>query len=371
VVIRPYLDLVRAPLTPSAIADSFARFSLAFALRRSAAPSWEVLAVAAASVLVYWMGMATNDLFDVEKDRARGVPRPIARGAIRPVAAALIAAALGACGLACGLAASVHAGMAVLTLILLALLYNAGGKELPILGNLLMGACRSVNFLIGALAVIPLCDLPGTPDVPEGAALLGLYIAGVTAVSVLEDRPPHPGSFLFTTAPLLVVPVILGRFFGDPPWALVNACILAIFLVSAMADGTLKARRTNRIASMPAGEPVPRGAGSPGSPPDRLPPGGDPPPPSVVPFPESSSAACGVTGTSLSPEKSGDVPPAPGAGRPGRHPAEEFVRSGLMGIFLIDAGFLLRGSTFRQAAAEYGLLILAWLCRRGWLQSTA
>jgi len=51
------------------------------------------------------------------------------------------------------------------------------------------------------------------------------------------------------------------------------------------------------------------------------------------------------------------------------HPAENFVRSALLGIFVVDAGFLLSNDLVQQATAEYGLMILAWLWSRRWLQS--
>jgi hypothetical protein len=253
----------------------------------------------------------------------------------------VIAALLAVGAIAAGLLASLEVGMVTCALLLLALLYNGGGKRIPVVGNLLMGSCRSTNFLLGAAAVLPLPELARDPSVLHPAVLLGIYIAGVTAVSVLEDVPPRRASFLFATAPLLAIPIVLAGLGSEFSLGGLDAAAIARALNAAALSGLIGLairRGVMRISSRTA---VAESASTTGE--------GN----------EKDHGARHITGTS-----SGDrTTPA--------HPADEFVRSGLQGIFLIDAGILLSRGLFHQAAAEYGLFILAWLWRRRSLQSTA
>ena len=85
--VRAYAELVRIYLTPTAPADSWTGFFLAFALRSGAVAldrrTGILLAgLAVMSIAAYWVGMITNDLFDRAKDRDSFPSRPLASGTI-------------------------------------------------------------------------------------------------------------------------------------------------------------------------------------------------------------------------------------------------------------------------------------------------
>ena len=209
---RPYLELCRIYLVPTALADSFAGFALAAVVFQKDEAPIPALLVALMSLCLYSAGMASNDLFDLEKDREGAPQKPLPSGAIAPRHAAWLAAGLA--GLALGLGflcgnAFWPAGL----VILFALLYNSGAKKIPVLGDVLMGWCRSGNFLVGATAAaganISFLQVISTVELLAPALILGVFISVVTAVSRLEDTPYKPRTFAALVHPLLLVPVIL------------------------------------------------------------------------------------------------------------------------------------------------------------------
>jgi len=311
------LDLVRVQLTPTAVADSFAGYCLAVVARHSPPSAGTAATLAVTSICAYWMGMATNDLLDLEKDRRHQAPRPLVRGQLGSGRGWIFACLLAAGALAAALSISTDAALGASAVMATALIYNAGGKRVPIAGNLLMGSCRAGNLVLGALGAVSIRELAYDKElgyeVLAGAGILGLYIAGVTSVSVLEDSPPGPIPILVTTVPLLIVPVVLVTPAWPGPWAIANSVVLAALILRALF------RAAREAAAQASGAPS-------------------------------------------------------GAGPPGRrpHPAGQFVRSGLRGLFLVDAGVLLARDpreVWGPVVVLYGLMILAWLWPRHWLQS--
>ena len=126
-----YLELVRVFLTPTAVGDSFAGFSLATLLEPElAAPQRDLLPLACVcSVLAYWLGMASNDWFDFERDRSRALAKPLASGRISRRAGGVFCFVLGLGVIACGTALEILP--LVIALLLLILAYNGGGKAIP------------------------------------------------------------------------------------------------------------------------------------------------------------------------------------------------------------------------------------------------
>lgn len=232
---RPLLALVRAFLFPTAIADSWAGYFLARAAGAASAGTFALgdvaalAAVAGASVLAYAFGMATNDLFDLRKDRSAAPSRPLPSGELSPRAAAAWSAGMAAAAL--GLAAAVSAFASALILLGTALAYNGGGKRVPILGNLLMGSCRSLNLLLGALAATGGDgSVASSFAVSSSAVVLGLYTAGVTAISVLEDARYDRRKLRLATAALLLAPAAQCAIGWREPGAWINSALLAGFL---------------------------------------------------------------------------------------------------------------------------------------------
>jgi len=230
--IRPYLELVRVFLTPTAIADSYAGLFLSASLGEPSVRKGEVaIMVGGVSVLVYWLGMAANDLLDLQKDRVAAPHRPLPSTRV-PVYGALLLCAFLA-GAALLLSFLLNVEVVTIALLALVLLYNAGGKNLPVLGSLLMGLCRSVNFFLGACAALGAAPALRQPEILLGAGILGLYIAQVTAVSRLEDFQFSPRLLRTRALPLLLFPA--GLLALSPARWLngLNSALLAVLLVEA------------------------------------------------------------------------------------------------------------------------------------------
>src|SRR3954466_13822058 len=136
--VLPHLQLIRLPNVFTAAADSLAGWLLVGGTLADVA-GW--LPLAFASMVLYAAGMALNDLFDLEIDRAERPGRPLPSGRVSPV----FAAGIGWGGLVlgpilAGLSGSLPALGVAVTLALTILAYNSGIKR-SILGPELMGAC--------------------------------------------------------------------------------------------------------------------------------------------------------------------------------------------------------------------------------------
>jgi 4-hydroxybenzoate polyprenyltransferase len=133
-----------------------------------------------ASSCFYAAGVALNDVFDAEIDALERPERPIPSGRIpldiaRRLGRGLLVAGVVLVGCAAGLAASPRTGILGLVLAGSIVLYDGILKRTP-LGPLGMGACRTLNMLMGMSA----CVLPWGPGHWLAAAAIGVYIAGVT-----------------------------------------------------------------------------------------------------------------------------------------------------------------------------------------------
>jgi hypothetical protein len=176
--------------------------------------------------------MATNDIFDLEKDRRLAPRRPLCSGQLTRRQAGGAAAVVGLGALA--LSVLLEAAVPALAVAILALVYNAGGKRVPAAGNALMGGCRAANLLLGAAAAVGLSRAMGDHRLLLGAGLLGVYVAGITAVSVREDREHHAGIFYLTSLPLLAIPLALVSLHPASPFSWLNSAALALLLGAAI-----------------------------------------------------------------------------------------------------------------------------------------
>ena len=102
------------------------------------------------------------------------------------ILAAAFAALLGAAGVGAGFLVSAPAGWMAAVLALLALLYDAGTKWVPVLGNIVMGSCRSANLLLGA--VVGLGSIPAAALFSPGIALALLILVYRTYGTLEEDE---------------------------------------------------------------------------------------------------------------------------------------------------------------------------------------
>ncbi|WP_344056528.1 SCO3242 family prenyltransferase, partial [Sphaerisporangium rubeum] len=141
---RALAELVRAPAALSVPGDTVAGAAASGALGR-ATPG-----LIAASVCLYWGGMAANDWADRELDAVERPERPIPSGRITARQALGVAAGLTAVGTGLALLAGGRRAAAVaLPLAGAVWAYDLRAKNTPF-GPAVMAACRGLDVLLGA-----------------------------------------------------------------------------------------------------------------------------------------------------------------------------------------------------------------------------
>ncbi len=212
--LKPYLQLVRLPNVFTAAADSLAGWLLVtggFADWKS----W--LPLVFASACTYAGGIALNDVFDAEVDRVERPSRPIPSGRISRRTAAWLGSILMALGLMLAIAARTRWGWLIEGLLIgCVLLYDTTGKRTA-LGPEVMGACRSLNFLLGMTGAASL----GGPVGLMAALSYGLFVSGITWISRSEAEAGRWGN------------IALG-------WALQWAALLGMILTALMWNLSLR-----------------------------------------------------------------------------------------------------------------------------------
>jgi 4-hydroxybenzoate polyprenyltransferase len=197
---KAWLQLVRVPNLLTVPGDPIAGFLLAkaagfpgeaprFALlaRLSVDSPWAAAGMAAAiSLLLYMAGLVDNDLSDLAEDRADRPSRPLPSGQIGVRAARAAFAALAAAGLILAAVGGLSSLAVAACLLMAVRIYNHAAKRIPVVGPLLMGSCRALSLLLGAAAAGWRAELSLPVLVP--AAVLGLYVAAVTAIAAGETR---------------------------------------------------------------------------------------------------------------------------------------------------------------------------------------
>ncbi len=230
---KAVLELVRLRLLPSAWADILAGAFLA------GTPATVPLAGALALTSgLYLFGMASNAVFDRAEDAQRYPTRPLPSGRLGLGAARAVCAACLLVALA-GAAFVAPAGRIAAAVLLAAILaYNLGGKRVAVLGPALMGSCRALNLVAGALAAVPDAHAGATLLVP--AVALGLYTALVTSVSALEGLAAPRGRLGLRFGALVAIPLALAPVAGCIaafPLAVLVALVLYSFPRRAFAEG--------------------------------------------------------------------------------------------------------------------------------------
>ncbi|MFG1954809.1 SCO3242 family prenyltransferase [Micromonospora sp. NPDC048830] len=142
--LRDLAELVRAPAALSVPGDVLAGAAAAGALGR------RTPGLAAASVLLYWGGMAANDWADRRLDAVERPERPIPGGRVSPPAAFGLAAGLTAAGVALATAAGGRRAAAVAVPLAAAVWgYDLAAKNTAA-GPAVMAVCRGLDVLLGA-----------------------------------------------------------------------------------------------------------------------------------------------------------------------------------------------------------------------------
>ncbi|GIJ09151.1 SCO3242 family prenyltransferase [Micromonospora andamanensis] len=199
-------ELVRAPAALSVPGDVVAGAAAAGALGR------RTPALAAASVLLYWAGMAANDWADRELDAVERPERPIPSGRVTPGVAVGLAAGLTVAGV--GLAAA--AGGRRATAVALPLAAAVWGYDLAAkntaAGPAVMATCRGLDVLLGAAGGRTVRALPA-------AVTVAAHTWTVTALSRREVSGADRALPLRTLAGTALVAASAGLPPGRPPAA--------------------------------------------------------------------------------------------------------------------------------------------------------
>jgi len=196
--LRDHLELARISNSPTVVSNVLAGAALAGAVQTG--EEGGVFLVIVAMVLFYTAGMYLNDLFDLEVDRRERPERPLPSRRVSKGAAGAVVTALFTVG--CLLLALLGWRPLVSGLVLVGLivLYDAWHKTNP-LSPLLMASTRVMVYVTAFLAF----SVALTTPLIIWAALLGLYIVGLTYISKTESRP---GLTRYWPALLLVLPAV-------------------------------------------------------------------------------------------------------------------------------------------------------------------
>lgn len=201
--LRTLISLTRAPAALTVLGDTTAGAVAAgrsFRGRRALLP--------AASVALYWAGMALNDWADRDLDAVERPERPIPSGLISADDAVRVAAVLLTGGVAAGtVAGTVEAGL-VAALAVTIVGYDAVLKR-GAAGPVAMAACRGLDVLLGAGGA-----RAGWP----AAAALAAHTCSVTALSRGEVRgaDPRTAAAAVGTTALVAVVASTGRCRSRP-----------------------------------------------------------------------------------------------------------------------------------------------------------
>jgi 4-hydroxybenzoate polyprenyltransferase len=211
--VRAYLQLVRLPNVFTAMSDIL----LGFLLTHRRLDPWPQFALLlAASCLLYLAGMVLNDYFDREQDTRERPFRPIPSGRVpektaRTLGFTLLAGGVLVGWIVSGVAGDVRPGIVASLLASAIYLYDGVFKPTPI-APLVMGACRTLNVLLGMSVSL---DAWGGPH--WAAALgVGIYIVGVTTFARSEARDSRRLQLALGLAILLTGLAIVASL---PAWA--------------------------------------------------------------------------------------------------------------------------------------------------------
>ncbi len=212
-----WLKLIRLPNLPTAIANVLAAFLL---VNHSWAQWPQLLLLMISSAALYSAGMVLNDVFDVDQDTDQRPQRPIPSGQISLATARTTGLAM----LVLGVVAAIGAGFVAATLAdvlkcavvssLLALtVYLYDGPLKPtVLAPFLMGACRSLNIMLGGATAttvqVGYC-LAGFPVILWAFAFaIGLFITGVTLLARNEAAAQQSRFWISTSSVLIVAGLV-------------------------------------------------------------------------------------------------------------------------------------------------------------------
>jgi 4-hydroxybenzoate polyprenyltransferase len=195
--VLPWLRLVRAGTLFSPGCDVLAGHCITSAALLSiptlaSAEPTTVARAMGASVAVYAAGMVCNDIADRREDAIQRPERPLPRGQISLLAAAVLGAGLLMLALALSPVPSHHALLAGL-----ALAYDFALKRVRLLAAMTMAILRGLNLLTAGLIAFPHAQrslwsglqevATSAPTLLVAASCYATYIGFVTILGILED----------------------------------------------------------------------------------------------------------------------------------------------------------------------------------------
>lgn len=196
--LKAWAQLVRVPNTLTSCADVLAGMCIAGGTAHSFIQHPLAAVVGAfASIMLYWSGMALNDVFDIEEDRQANRPGPIVSGKI----AWHTARNAGVAMMLLGVLASILAytcmppiawqqalmPLAVAILLAFSILAYDGPLKKTIFAPAVMGLCRALNMGLGVVIV---SSALGTRIEPTALWPLlghGVYVTGFTIAARKES----------------------------------------------------------------------------------------------------------------------------------------------------------------------------------------
>jgi 4-hydroxybenzoate polyprenyltransferase len=193
------------------------------------------LALPAASVLLYWAGMALNDYADRDLDRVERPERPIPSGRVHPGEALALAAGLTVAGVATAAwAGGRPAAGAAIALASTVWAYDLVLKNGPA-GPAAMATARALDVVLGA-AIAGSGPGPGAgfrSMTMRPVAAVGLHTAGVTLLSRGEVHGSDPVRAGMATAATLVAAATAASTGRRRPLALGLAAVYAVAVARA------------------------------------------------------------------------------------------------------------------------------------------
>lgn len=224
-----WLKLIRLPNLPSAIANVLA----AFLLVNQSWSQWpQLLLLILSTTAFYSAGMVLNDVFDVDRDTQQRPQRPIPSGQISVATAKRTGLAMLVLGVIAALCAGVFAGTladvlkcsAVSGLLAVTIYLYDGPLKRTVLAPFLMGACRSLNIMLGGATAttvqVGYC-LAGFPIILWTVAFaIGLFITGVTLLARNETAAKQSRFWIGSSSALIVAGLV--ALAATPRWYLGN-----------------------------------------------------------------------------------------------------------------------------------------------------
>lgn len=237
--LRAYLQLCRPANLPTAAADIIAGVALAgFFTNNSPLDFYHIVPLfklVLSSVFLYAGGVVLNDFFDAELDKVERPERPIPSGVVPAKSAFVFGALLLLLGVIISFTVHLRSGFVAVVLALCILAYDAFSKKHNVLGPLNMGACRSLNLLLGI-------SIFGYFTHLEYLIIPLLFIAAVTLISRGEVHGKNRKPIIL--AGFLYVLVIFCVIFFQESQYMATISFLALF-ASMVFFPLFKAYRIN------------------------------------------------------------------------------------------------------------------------------